>query len=222
MNASVSYATQNEAGQAEASSVRFVDEVAELAAIFEPQVSIAVLQRARPEALIAECERAVAQPGFARRFSVAASRDAEREISAEFGGFPELAADIVSWVELLGEVTGVERVGVRLARMEAAMCPRLHVDRVTLRLVCTYFGRGTEFVAGERFDRGQLGHAAQHGSRSPSSSLHAHDDVLAAQAGDIVLLKGEGWPGNAGRGAIHRSPSASPSAPRLVMTLDPL
>jgi hypothetical protein len=46
--------------------------------------------------------------------------------------------------------------------------------------------------------------------------------VLAAQAGDIVLLKGETWPDNAGRGAIHRSASASAQTPRLVMTLDPL
>ncbi|WP_280109885.1 DUF1826 domain-containing protein [Azospirillum sp. B506] len=40
-------------------------------------------------------------------------------------------------------------------------------------------------------------------------------------AGDVALLKGEGWPGNRGRGLVHRSPPAAPSgAPRLLLCLD--
>ena len=48
---------------------------------------------------------------------------------------PQLADDIASAVELLADLTEVTDVGLRLARLQTAMCPRLHVDRVTLRLV---------------------------------------------------------------------------------------
>jgi hypothetical protein len=98
----------------------------------------------------------------------------------------------------------------------------LHVDRVALRLVCTYHGPGTEFVPSERFDRTLLGHALHNGHAGNHVACEHEGGVLAAQAGDIVLLKGETWPDNAGRGAIHRSASASAQTPRLVMTLDPL
>jgi hypothetical protein len=204
------------------SSVRFVDQVIGLAGIFEPQVNIVVLRRPRSAALAAECGRAVAQTASRRLFSVTTDASMEHAIAAEFDGFPELAADVQFWVEALAELTGNEHIGVRLARLEAAMCPRLHVDRVALRLVCTYHGPGTEFVPSERFDRTLLGHALHNGHAGNHVACEHEGGVLAAQAGDIVLLKGETWPDNAGRGAIHRSASASAQTPRLVMTLDPL
>lgn len=203
------------------SSVRFVDEVLGLAAIFEPQVNIVVLKRPRSAALALECERAVAQAGFQRLFRVATDAPLEPTLAAELRGSPELAADVQFWAEVLAELTGNTSIGVRLARLEAAMCPRLHVDRVALRLVCTYHGPGTEFVPNERFDRTRLGHTRRSDCELGDAACE-DDGVLAAQAGEIVLLKGEAWPGNAGRGAIHRSANASAQTPRLVMTLDPL
>ncbi|MDO6563422.1 DUF1826 domain-containing protein [Amphritea sp. 1_MG-2023] len=38
--------------------------------------------------------------------------------------------------------------------------------------------------------------------------------------GDIVLLKGEGWYGNDGLGAVHCSPAISGAEKRLVVTFD--
>jgi hypothetical protein len=38
---------------------------------------------------------------------------------------------------------------------------------------------------------------------------------------DVLVLKGEGFPGQAGQGAIHRSPPNPDSAPpRLILCLD--
>lgn len=135
---------------------------------------------------------------------------------------PALAQDLAFWVEVLADLTEAESVGVRLARLERAMCPRFHFDRVALRLVLTYAGRGTELVAHEDVDRRRLGHAAAGQTDETSGLLAPSARIHRAQAGDVVLLKGEGWPGNQGRGAVHRSPAATPAAPRLVLTLDPL
>ncbi len=38
--------------------------------------------------------------------------------------------------------------------------------------------------------------------------------------GDIVLLKGEGWYGNEGLGAVHRSPAVKQGEKRVVLTMD--
>lgn len=150
------------------------------------------------------------------------SSAAEHNVSAELQGWPHLAADTRFWVEVLSELTGATHVGVRLTRIEEAMCPRFHVDGVTVRLVTTYVGLGSEFVSSEQVDRTRLGHAASGMTDATSGLLRTSDCVRSAQAFDVVLLKGEAWPGNKGRGAVHRSPAASAAAPRLVLTLDAL
>jgi len=47
------------------------------------------------------------------------------------------------------------------------------------------------------------------------------DAVALRQAGqgDLVLMKGERWPGNSGRGCVHRSPAVGPDSARVVLTL---
>jgi hypothetical protein len=38
-----------------------------------------------------------------------------------------------------------------------------------------------------------------------------------------VLLKGDAWPGNEGRGAVHRSPAVRGNdAKRVLLAIDPL
>jgi hypothetical protein len=46
--------------------------------------------------------------------------------------------------------------------------------------------------------------------------------ILSAKQGDVLLLKGDAWPKNDGKGAIHRSPPSSLSQRRVLLTLDPL
>ena len=106
----------------------------------------------------------------------------------------ELAADLAFLAEVLSDLTGADDIGVRVNHGASPMCPQFHVDNLPVRLVCTYLGPGTEWM--------------EHGA------------VRTAVAGDLVLLKGEGWVGNEGRGAVHRSPAHR--SPRLVASLDPL
>lgn len=201
------------------SSVRVVDDIADLVALFDGSVNVVRLRRTLSPNLVDECRRASDEVCFRKLFTLAPGESVAHALSQELPGFPLLAADLRLWVEVLAELTGSERVGVRLTRVESAMCPRFHVDRVMLRLVSTYVGRGTEYVANEEVDRRRLGHPAADNART---LLHDSDSVCAATAGDIVFLKGELWPENAGQGAVHRSPAASVESPRLVLTLDPL
>jgi len=210
------------AGTRVAGSVRIVSEIAEFSGLFEDSVNVVVLERPRAQCLVHDAERAVRDPGA--RFAIAMAPLAAdfSALPAALDGYAHLAADLLRWMEVLRDLTGCKLVGVRLARLDAAMCPRFHVDRVAVRAVITFVGSGTEYLASEDVDRSWLGHAATH-LRDETSGLLRQGAVLRkAAAGDVVLLKGEAWPGNAGRGAVHRSPSASQASARLVATLDPL
>ncbi len=204
------------------SSVRQVDAIVGLAAIFEPTVNVVRLKRAMDSALLDECRREVDQKSAARLIVVRMDEDSAQDVRSALSATPHLAEDVLLWSEVLAELTGAERIGARIAVAESSMCPRFHVDRVLLRMVCTYEGRGTEFVCNQHVDRSKLGHAAKGVRDEESGLLSSVDRILCAEIGEIVLLKGEAWPDNLGLGAVHRSPAASREQPRLVLTLDPL
>jgi hypothetical protein len=137
-------------------------------------------------------------------------------------GFPYLAADCGFWVDVLADLVECSVVGVRLASVDSGMCARLHVDHVSVRIVSTYVGPGTQYVENGDVDRRLLAQTDKDASDESSGVLLPSALIHAASSGDIVLLKGERWPRNAGGGAVHRSPMASATRPRLVLTLDPL
>ena len=92
------------------------------------------------------------------------------------------------------------------------MCPRWHVDRVPIRMLCTYTGPGTEWLENQEVDKTKL-----------SEPAIANGASQRAEIGEVVLLKGALWQGNTGFGAIHRSPApASVEERRILLTLDPL
>jgi Protein of unknown function (DUF1826) len=202
-------------------SARTVDDVAGLSTLFEDGVNVVALSRRLDPAIIDEAQRALTQPCF-RLLTTITPSDGPGALVAQMTALPYLAKEVHFWTEVLAELTGCELVGVRLARLEAAMCPRFHVDKVTVRVVSTFVGNGTEYLADEDVDRRWLGHAALGVSDEASGLLRPGAHVRRAEAGDVVLLKGEAWPENVGRGAVHRSPPASVASPRLVMTLDSL
>lgn len=120
-------------------------------------------------------------------------------------------ADVVLVAEMYACLFELEFVGMRLSTLQTAMCPKFHVDRVPARLITTYAGtKGTEWHSTENVAR------FEDGSLVPVAG--ANPNILGV--GDVALLKGEMWSGNEGRGLVHRSPQASSSERRLVMTLD--
>ncbi len=198
-----------------AGNVRVVSEVAGVAALFDDRCNVVVLKRTLETRLMEEAQHAARQPAFALITAVTPEVRGFRELSDRLVGAPTLALDIGFWTQVMSELTGCERVGVRLQRIDVAMCPRWHVDKVLVRMVSAFAGRGTEFVANRA--------SAGRGAREPEAFDATRDAVIErAETGDLLFLKGEAWPGNGGRGALHRSPTATREQPRLVLTLDAL
>jgi len=123
---------------------------------------------------------------------------------------PELIKDLEFLIELYYDLLGIQEVGFRFANLKTQMCPKFHVDFVGIRLLCTYYGRGTEYV-----ERNQ-----ENISYLQTTNSIPEKNIQRASNFDVVLLKGERWENNQNRGAIHRSPSVEPEKNRIVLSLD--
>jgi hypothetical protein len=192
-------------------------DVAALAQIFEDGVNVVMLERQLGDGLRATVGALVATEGFERKL-VITPHQPEQVLGLDAA----LGDDVAFWADVLADLTGAELIGVRLARCDRAMCPRFHVDRVLVRICIAYAGAGTEYLADADADRRFLGFAAGGQSDETSGLLRKGAQIMRAPTGAVVLLKGEAWPENVGRGAIHRSPSVASDTPRLVLTLDAL
>ena len=82
-------------------------------------------------------------------------------------------------------------------------CRRFHVDGVTVRLICTYRGTGTQY-------------GVQTGTEAP-------EPVLTVPTGAPMVLRGTLWPEDPPSGLVHRSPPIEGTGEtRSVLVLDPV
>lgn len=119
-------------------------------------------------------------------------------------GKMEFIADLQLLSQMLTCLMDCSAVGFRLKLLQQAMCPRFHTDHVALRLLVTYSGVGTEWLA-----------------EAPNPGLQQQQPIpQQLLAAEVALLKGSAWQGNETGAIWHRSPAAA--APRLLLSLDPV
>nr|WP_028693117.1 DUF1826 domain-containing protein [Pseudomonas cremoricolorata] len=124
-------------------------------------------------------------------------------------GYDSFVADVEWLVAAYACLLGARRVGLRVRVLESAMCPRFHVDHVPLRLLTTYAGAGSEWLAEGCIERSDLPRA-----------MVSVDNIRRLCTGDVAILKGEKFEGNEGHGIIHRSPEMAVGERRLLLSLD--
>lgn len=113
-------------------------------------------------------------------------------------------ADVSGLVARFLELAGTDRVRVAMGTVRDDSCRYFHVDHVVLRLVTTYVGPGTEWVAPGDVDVVALDHAVSCDCDEPPRVVRDDGAIRRAKAGD-VLMKGELY-GSHVRGQVHRSP----------------
>lgn len=132
----------------------------------------------------------------------------------------ELCENIAELVAMFCCLFELKRVGLRLTALDRAMCPKFHVDNVPCRLITTYQGAATEWLAHQFVDRNKLG-VGSNGKPDHESGLYQNQhDIRQLNCGDVGLLKGELWEGNENAGLVHRSPALASGERRLLLTLD--
>lgn len=132
-----------------------------------------------------------------------------------------LEVDMASLVTDFSAALGSSHLHAQLAVVTHDKCRKFHTDNVTVRLLCTYAGPGTEWVRNEDVARENLARTDVDPETANRSVLRVQDAVHYCTAGDVLLLKGEAFDGNRGSGAVHRSPSiAGRSLRRLLFKVD--
>jgi len=102
-------------------------------------------------------------------------------------------------------------VRIRLEAITGPACHRWHADAVGLRLLCSYWGTGTEWLP--------LVGGALAARALKADALPCEASQIAT--GAVAILKSEGYPGDAGFGCIHRSPPTGPGErARLLLCID--
>lgn len=132
-----------------------------------------------------------------------------------------LSEDIASILSDFSAALGRNHLHGQLAVLANDKCRKFHTDNVTVRLLCTYAGPGTEWVRNEDVVRENLARTDVDPETANRSVLRVPEAVHHCSAGDLLLLKGEAFDGNRGSGAVHRSPSiVGRSLRRLLFKVD--
>jgi len=137
-------------------------------------------------------------------------------------GDPLLAAfvwnDLRRLLPTFAAITGEDELVIRMHTVHDGMCEKLHADYVTVRMLCTYAGPGTQWVAPADVIRANLRRTDVPVEEANASVLRRPEALRQARAGDVLVLKGEQWPH--GHGAIHRSPTIDEDSPRILLRID--
>lgn len=231
----VSVQTQNEASAqtatAQAAAVAECHDLVDLAAILDPHVHVAIWRRPQDRRIADLLRREDCGVGrhsrlVQRSVELCGARDFRELVpaaarAADPVGADALAADVASLCEMFTQLVCADELMVSLESPDEATCPRFHVDLVGIRMLVTYVGPGTEWLPHEHVDRRWLGDAG-HGRRDEQTGLMLPGARVQQVAPfDVVLLKGEAWPGAAGFGAVHRSPDPA-GQPRVLLRVDML
>jgi hypothetical protein len=205
-------------------TVYWAEGLADLVAVFEPEVQILVHPRPPDPQIAAYLDLANSwRLGYRRVLDNAQSLAGSGPAAPTWPDLPgreALLADIRHLSEVYRDLLDCERLGLRFESLDRAMCPGFHRDHTGIRLVCTYRGPGTEWLD----DAGLDPQPCPSPGARPSFAAPAEASAIGrAPAFAVVLLKGTLWQGNAGRGAIHRSPVPPPGGgSRYLLALDAL
>ena len=209
--------------------VLLTPDVDDLRRIAEPGLTLTVWCRDADPGIARELKRRSPLPDFALRCELAPAALADHaagtlaEALARQGlaaaAYPCWLADLTALSERFAALVtahlGQRRMTLRLEALAGVACPRLHVDQTRLRLLCTYRGPGTDWLPPAAVNRAALTQGA------PNAQIADPAAVRRLAPFWVGLFKGERYPGNAGRGQVHRSPTVEPgSAPRLLFCLD--
>lgn len=139
-----------------------------------------------------------------------------------YAGRDALLADLDLLANLYTDLIGCPHIGLRMEVLHGAMCPKFHVDRTGIRLLCTYMGPGTEWLDDSHADRSKLGVHTASINDEESGLILDKQGIHQAPPFAIALLKGSLWQGNQQRGVIHRSPVVPVDQSRVIVAIDAL
>lgn len=169
-------------------------------------VQLALWQRTLPE------ELSCALTAWAQRHPAAFAgrcRPRRRDLEACVAGLDSelwrtwLLDDIEALVREVTERARTASCRVSFGAVRGDQCRKFHVDYVNLRLISTYAGPGTEWLAAGAVRREALAASLVDPEQANQAIVRRAEGVRRARAGDVLLMKGRLGGGD---GLVHRSP----------------
>ncbi|MEM7763076.1 MAG: DUF1826 domain-containing protein [Pseudomonadota bacterium] len=200
----------------------FGDDASVLANVYEQNVGLAVWHRKISSELQSAVDEALTK-ATPPNIAIALAPDDALGAVAEMLSTDKdnaLCRDVAELVEMFSYLFDAKRIGLRLAALDRAMCPRFHVDRIQCRMVTTYHGLATEWLQHRSVDRSHLGVGRPDRCDRSAGLYQSEDDIQTLACGQVAILKGEEWPQNEGAGLVHRSPAVRNGERRLFLSLD--
>ena len=115
--------------------------------------------------------------------------------------------DMAGVCNIFCETLATNTVGFCLATQRA--CQRYHIDHVPLRLLVTYYGKGTEWVPDSAVDR------LAYDSGMPNDKILTNSNARKfLNTWDIAIFRG------GPDGLLHRTPDAALNTPSILLRLD--
>lgn len=195
--------------------------------IAEPQWNLCIWHRAAIQPLSEALRDLASSHAFFLRYEGWKSKLRIEEFLAPISALTpsirtQWAEDIALLTELFCEAAGSERITMKLGTSDRTDCPVFHTDYVPLRLLCTYAGAGTEYLAEHDVQRASLGQGAGCSAQAANVRIMKEGAVVRrVDAYSVAFCKGATWPGNRGRGLVHRSPERMEGMPpRIKLTID--
>lgn len=199
-------------------------DIAGLERIFEDDISVCIWRRpvdAAIEGYVSQLSMDKPVERLLRLDAAAPWLDALLQDLPARPGRDELLDDLLHLVELFSTISDSSRLVLRFTISRRALCPRFHSDGVSLRLICTWHGPGTEWLEHASVNRAYLGSGSAGLSDETSGLILRGAQIHRMRSFEVGLFKGEAYPNNAGRGAVHRSPQLNDTAAwRVMATLD--
>jgi hypothetical protein len=197
-----------------------VSEIAELKQIHDAQVNLVYLRRSVDEDVELYIRHLLLE-GFPA-LSVPLNRHEVGQVvhrhlsgTGHFAvGKSKLEKDIVQLTQQFMDLVRADCVRLVLKVVEDDACRKFHTDAYDLRLLCTYFGKGTEWLPDAFVNRDKLVGGTN------DEIVRNWKQVQALHAFDVAILKGEPASRPTG-GIVHRSPPIERAGEkRFLLRLD--
>lgn len=125
--------------------------------------------------------------------------------------------DLIQVAREFLQKTQANEIGIKLESLTTDACALFHTDMVSLRLITTFCGSATEWLRNEDANRNGLL------KQNNALVIKPFAPIQKMDRGEIAIMKGDRYPGEEGRGLIHRSPSIkSANGWRLILRMDKL
>jgi len=198
-----------------------VDELYDLALIHQPDLNFVYFKRPVDDEMDLYA-RHLSQESFSGINTVVSSSSVASVVTDQLNavglfssGKVKFTRDIIEITLSFLQVTQASHVRLILKVLSDDACLKFHTDAYDLRLLCTYVGKGTEWIADKYVNRKKIRMGEN------EDIIKDFTQVQCMQPFEVAILKGEIPSRPKGKGIVHRSPPIQHAGEkRLLLRID--